>query len=190
METDVWWNLIGTARAAVGDRADDRNPPDDPLPDALIEVLSTLTPAEIIDFSILHVQVRDSAYQYPLWAAAGLIEGGCGDDGFIDFRDGLMLLGHDTFTRAIADPDTLAEHPVVRRMADDDGWIGYESLSYLVEDAYQKVQGETESYYAAVEQAMKSMTRPARPTGENWDPRDDAETARRLPRLAAIFLTD
>ncbi|MFI0445410.1 DUF4240 domain-containing protein [Actinomadura sp. 6N118] len=33
--------------------------------------------------------VTDYAYRHPLWNAAYLIEGGCGDDGFMDFRDGL-----------------------------------------------------------------------------------------------------
>jgi hypothetical protein len=51
-----------------------------------------------------------------LWAAAYLIEGGC-DDGFMDFRAGLMLQGRTAFEAAVADPDSLAGLPVVQRMA-------------------------------------------------------------------------
>lgn len=64
----------------------------------------------------------------------------------MDFRDGLILLGRETFTRAVADPDSLAGLPVVVRMSrDEGGWIGFESLSRPVTDAYRRVRGETGS---------------------------------------------
>ena len=189
MEIDSWWDLIERARAMVGDQADDRDPKGDPLPQAMVDVLATLAPADIADFAIGHITVRDTAYRYPLWNAAYLIEGGCGDDGFGDFRDGLILLGRDVFSRAVADPDTLADLPVVARMGrNESGWIGYESLSYLIKDAYRRVTGETDSLDAAVEAATANMARPRRPLGDDWDAEDDQEMRRRLPRLAALFL--
>jgi hypothetical protein len=39
-----------------------------------------------------------------------LIEGYISDDSFMDFRDGLILLGREAIEAAIADPDSLAEH--------------------------------------------------------------------------------
>ncbi|MFD0731601.1 DUF4240 domain-containing protein [Planotetraspora mira] len=189
MDIDAWWTLIERARTAVGDRADDRNHPDDPLPHALTDLLAELDPAEIIDFARLEIQVTDSAYRWPLWNAAYLIEGGCGDDGFMDFRDGLVLQGRETFTRAVADPDSLADLPVVALMSrDEGGWLGYESLSYLPREAYGRVTGETGSFDAAMEAAVPHMDRPARASGEDWDVEDDDENRRRLPRLAALFL--
>ncbi|MEW2354864.1 DUF4240 domain-containing protein [Spirillospora sp. NPDC029432] len=189
MRIDEWWSLIERARTTVGHRADDRNPPDDPLPGALTDVLAALEPAEIVDFYLKAVEVTDSAYRYPLWNAAYLIEGGCGDDGFMDFRDGLVLLGRATFTRAVADPDSLADLPVVGRMSrEESGWVGFESLGYPIKDAYQRSQGETDSFDAAVEAGVRAMARPEKPTGEDWDVEDDEEMRRRLPRLAALFL--
>ncbi|KAB2343614.1 DUF4240 domain-containing protein [Actinomadura rudentiformis] len=189
MQIDDWWGLIERARTAVGDRADDRNSPDDPLPGALTDVLAALEPTEIIDFSLKATEVTDSAYRHPLWNAAYLIEGGCGDDGFMDFRDGLILLGRETFTRAVADPDSLADLPVVVRMSrDESGWIGFESLDHPISEAYRRSQGETESLDAALETAIRAMTRPHQPAGDNWDVEDDHEMRRRLPRLSALFL--
>ena len=101
MEIDDWWALVERARTAVGDRAGDRNHADDPLPDALTDELARLRPADIVDWEITFIRVTDSAYRQPLWHAAYLIEGGCGDDGFMDFRDGLILQGRDVFTRAV-----------------------------------------------------------------------------------------
>ncbi|MEV0679109.1 DUF4240 domain-containing protein [Actinosynnema sp. NPDC050436] len=188
METDTWWGIVDRARAAVGDRADDRDSADDPLPDALVDALAALPPEQIAEFAVTHVEVKDSAYRHELWNAAYLIEGGCGDDGFMDFRDGLILLGRDVFTRAVADPDSLADLPVVARMGGDGkGWIGYEAVGYRVADAYRRVKGETDTLDAVLEDALRAMDRPDEPAGENWDPEDEEETRRRLPRLAGLF---
>lgn len=188
MDLDTWWGVIERARAAVGERAGDRNHADDPLPGAVTDELATLTPAELVDWYVTHVQLTDTAYLHPLWQAAYLIEGGCGDDGFMDFRDGLVLQGREVFTRAVADPDSLADVPVVRQMASDKGWLGFESLGYLVRDAYQRVRGETESLDAALDQAIDNRSRPSEPTGPSWDGDDDDANRRHLPRLSELFL--
>ncbi|MFF7275124.1 DUF4240 domain-containing protein [Streptomyces griseorubiginosus] len=191
MDINEWWGLVERARAAVGDRADDRELADDPLPEALVDVLAGLEPAEIVDFYVKYVEVEDSAYQYSLCMAAYLIEGSYSNDGFRDFRGGLILLGRDTFSRAVENPDFLADLPTVTRMSrEEGGWIGYECVSFLISDAYQRIQGETDSLDTAVETALRGMARPDKPRGEewNWDPEDEEQMRRRLPRLAALFL--
>ncbi|MGW3441448.1 DUF4240 domain-containing protein [Streptomyces bacillaris] len=188
MDINEWWGLVERAREAAGDRADDRDAPDDPLPDALTEVLAALEPARIVDFAVTAYGVTASAYLWPLWNAAYLIEGGCGDDGFMDFRDGLVLLGREVFTRAVADPDSLAELPVVVRMSRGErGWIGYETLEGPVREAYARAGGAAEGFHAAVESAHGGRIPTREPGGETWDVEDAAATRRRLPRLAALF---
>jgi hypothetical protein len=189
MDQRVWWGLIEEARGLAGDRADDRDLPDDPLVGILTDKLGGLDGPQIIDFDIQLTRVTDSAYRHPLWNAAYLIEGGCSDDGFMDFRAGLVLLGHEVFTHAVADPDSLAAVPTVTRMSrEESGWIGCEALHYAPKNAYHRVMGETTSFDTAMQTAVESMQRPAVPTGEGWDVEDDDETRRRLPRLAALFL--
>ncbi|MBC6457606.1 DUF4240 domain-containing protein [Actinomadura sp. HBU206391] len=185
MDVDEWWGHIERARVAAGERADDRDSPDDPLVDILVDLLVALPPDQIIAFERRFSEVWRSAHQWRLWAAAYLIEGGCGDDGFMDFRAGLILLGRTTFTRAVDDPDSLADLPVVIRMADGDGgWIGCEDMNHAAHTAYERVQGETDSYDAA----MSTPGWPDRAAGERWDLEDDDEMRRRLPRLAELFL--
>ena len=85
----------------------------------------------------------------------------------------------------MADPDSLAELPVVIRMAEDDGgWLGCEDMNYAARIAYERAQGETESYDAA----LSRPAHPEKPAGEGWDFEDEDETRRRLPRLATLFL--
>lgn len=188
MDLDTWWDVVERARTAVGERAGDRNLPDDPLPQALTAVLATLSPEELVDWEITHRTVTDAAYRWPLWNAAYLIEGGCGDDGFLDFRDGLVLQGRTVFDRAVADPDSLAELPVVQLMATDEGgWLGYESVSYLVNDAYRQVDGSPREFHDAVAAALRTVPPLTEPTGPSWDPEDESENRRHLPRLAELL---
>lgn len=187
METREWWDLIESARSACGERAGDRDPADDPLPDAVLDRVAALPPEQIVEFERRLSAVFDSAYLAPLWAAAYLIEGGCGDDGFMDFRAGLMLQGRAAFDSAVADPDSLADLPVVRRMAGTGkGWLGCETMLYVARLAYERRTGSPAGYDAAFADAV---ARPVRAAGDRWDVEDPVETGRRLPRLAALFLT-
>ncbi|WP_433606358.1 DUF4240 domain-containing protein [Dactylosporangium sp. CA-139114] len=148
--------------------------------------LTELPPDEIVAFARRYSQVLDAAYLAPLWAAAYLIEGGCGDDGFRDFRAGLMLQGRAAFEAACADPDSLADLPIVREMAAGSGWLGYEALHYAARNAYRARTGDVAAFDAAL--AAGRPTGPAGPArGERWDVEDEAENERRLPRLAALF---
>jgi hypothetical protein len=189
VDEDAWWALIEAARAEAGEHADDRDSPDDPLVDLVTDRLAGLDGPAIVAFDVQLTRRLDAAYRRPLWNAAYLIEGGCGDDGFMDFRAGLALLGRDVFARAVDDPDSLADVPTVVRMGREDrGWIGAEGLHYAARGAYRLVTGETESFDTAMESAVRSMQRPEHPAGEDWDVEDDAETRLHLPRLAALFL--
>lgn len=42
-----------------------------------------------------------------MWAAAFLINGGCSDDAFVDFKYWLLSLGEKAFFNSIKNPDTL-----------------------------------------------------------------------------------
>lgn len=202
MDHDTFWQLVDDARTRAGQGADDRGAQDDPLPGTLTTLLvERLTPDEILAFATVADAVSSAAYAWPVWGAAYLIEGGCSDDGFMDFRDGLVLAGREVFTRTVADPDSLAEHPVVLGMGGEgSGWFGYESLDSLVGEAWTRATGrDDEAYYAAREASSSgestddadgadgAESSSADPSGGSWDFDDEDENRRRLPRLAALF---
>jgi hypothetical protein len=189
MDRETFWSIVETARERAGAGADDRGAKDDPLPGALTDLLvERLTADEILAFADVAGAVTRDAYAWPVWGAAYLVEGGCSDDGFMDFRDGLVLAGRPTFERTLADPDTLADHPVVVAMADGGSpWFGFESLDSLVGDAWSRATGEDDEAYYAARERTSSGRALAEPAGEQWDFDDDEENARRLPRLTALF---
>ncbi len=189
MDRETFWGIVETARERAGAGADDRGVEDDPLPGALTDLLvERLTADEILAFVDVAGDVANDAYAWPVWGAAYLVEGGCSDDGFMDFRDGLVLAGRATFERTLADPDTLADHPVVAAMADGGSpWFGFESLDSLVGDAWSRATGEDDEAYYAARERTSSVRARSEPAGEQWDFDDDEENARRLPRLTALF---
>ncbi|WP_433043113.1 DUF4240 domain-containing protein [Dactylosporangium sp. CS-033363] len=170
MEIARWWEIVGGALDDGGE----------PRPEVVLARLRQLPPEDILAFERHYAEHLRQSYLHPLWAAAYLIEGGCGDDGFRDFRAGLILQGRAAFEQAVADPDALADLPIVRRMADDEGWLGCEGLHYVARQAY----GDPEAFDAALGELRRG---PAPAGGERWDVEDEDANRRHLPRLAAMF---
>ena len=112
------------------------------------------------------------AESWDMWGAAYLINGGCSDDGFVYFRAWLIAQGRATYSAAVADPDTLAGAAEPGR--DDHE---FELFYALPREVYEELAGE--------EMPNIEVEWPAEPGGKRWDFDDDAEVARRLPRLAA-----
>src|SRR3984957_11384455 len=103
MDTDDFWELIETARAsAVAGRA---------FHEVLAGLLAARTEQEILDYQERFDEARQALYRWDVWAAAYLIGGGCSDDGFIDFRAGLIAQGRGWYQKAGASPDSLADQP-------------------------------------------------------------------------------
>jgi hypothetical protein len=188
MDVEEFWALIGEACAEVDALELDFDDRRDAIERACEERLVSRTPAEIVQFSLRQWQLRDHAYRYDLWAAAFLIEGWWSDDGFMDFREGLISLGRHWYERALADPDSLADHPAVRDGGDV--LIGNEDFIGVAHQAYQRLTGEPDGLNEALEASPEAgpMSAITKPAGARWDFADDDEMRRRLPRLAGIFL--
>jgi hypothetical protein len=102
MDVSHFWEIIEEAKtASKGDL--------DELIQILIKHLSTLSPAEIIDFKNIYLDLRNLACTNELWDAAYLLKGSCGDDCFSDFRGWLIAQGKSIFYAALKDPEILAD---------------------------------------------------------------------------------
>jgi hypothetical protein len=78
----------------------------------LVAALGQRSVSEVLDYDRIHGQLMAESYRWELWGAAYLIGGGgCSDDGFDDFRGWLLGQGRATWQAALADPDSLADHP-------------------------------------------------------------------------------
>jgi hypothetical protein len=132
--------------------------------------------------------MRGALYRYDLWAAAYLIGGGCSDDGFIDFRAGLIAQGCDWYQKAAASPDSLADHPAVADAGHPrcDNPLFYEEVSYAASRAFERVSGDEHAFWDAL--GARGPRDLLAVMGEDFDFDDDQEMRRRLLRLSACCL--
>lgn len=168
MDRDTFWALVDRTRAAT-----DGDP--DAQEEALREALGQMPPAEIVDFERHASALLAESYRMRLWGAAYLINGGCSDDGFDYFRGWLVAQGRAVYEAALADPDTLADHPGL-----GDGDVELEGLWYVAQQEYERLTGgempELEQPEVADEEAF------------DLDFDDDDGMRAQYPRLSARFV--
>src|SRR5260221_3451452 len=111
MDRALFWSLMEqTKRVNTANR--------DEQTELLVQELVKLPAADIIAFDEIFSELNNDAYDWNLWAAAYIINCGCSDDGFMDFRAWLIGQGKITFEKALPDPQILAdvvEHPFLTR---------------------------------------------------------------------------
>ncbi|MGU3493271.1 DUF4240 domain-containing protein [Xanthobacteraceae bacterium A53D] len=139
--------------------------------------LQSLSDQDLVDFIGLFRSLQNRFYSWRLWAAAYLINGGCGDDGFIDFRSWLISRGQAVAEAALRDPDTLAEEDPEEECA------SFEEFAYVMLDAFRARSG---GVFPGISGEGEADT-PADPDWD-FDFEDEDEMRRRLPRLAEALL--
>lgn len=122
------------------------------------------------------------SYTNPLWAAAYIANGGCSDDGFDYFRGWLIAQGREVFERAVADPDALAELSIVQAAAADGIDLEGEDMLGIAWNAHITATGDQ------LPAGAPTIRYPELDPAWAFDFDDSDEMARRLPRLAALYL--
>lgn len=194
MDLETFWQLVGEIRDRAGatDAADD-----EALANCVVDAIADrLTADELLAFNAVAGDLAGLADSPAMEAAMFLIEGYISDDSFMDFRDGLILLGRESFEAAIAEPDSLAEHlqaALVKGTADGSAGriqIAFESITSCVADAWVRVTGtgDEDEFWHAARAFEQGPVVPVRPTSAEPSILHDADATRaRLPRLAERF---
>ncbi len=162
MNEAQFWEVIEQAHRQSGGDMDAKC-------EAIRELLAQLSADEAKAFSAHFDTMMDRAYSWALWGAAYVINGGCSDDTFNDFRSALISRGREAFEAALADPDSLAGQEI-----DEDAWF-YEGVQYAVSDGLSDALGE---------RPPRQNPHPDEPAGQPWD-EDELDTL--YPRLAEQF---
>jgi hypothetical protein len=162
----TFWGLIERSRRQTHDR--------DGRAGWLAERLAVVPRSDIEDFQLQLDRLRDQVDTWQMWGAATLVfQGGCSDDSFWYFQLWLIGQGRETFERAAADPDTLADVPAVRALAGrfkrewgDDEWPGWEDLDYVAARAY----GDADELFEALKRRGHPFRSSPAPADERWGP--------------------
>ncbi|MGR3514991.1 MAG: DUF4240 domain-containing protein [Paracoccaceae bacterium] len=155
---DRFWTIIDSTVGADMDAQIER----------LGNTLAGLSRDEIIAFHSDFARASAAAYRWDLWGAAYVINGGCSDDGFIDFRSWLIAQGKSVYDGAMADPESLAGHVKEAYEA------AFEDFAYVVMDVFEAKFDE--------DFPVVAVDMPAEPLGQPWD--EDALDAL-YPKLTA-----
>ncbi len=167
MNKDTFWKIIDSSRKAAG------NDPEAQI-ETLEDVLSELSPEDIVAFDRWMGEYHVRAYDWRLWGAAYVIGGGCSDDSFMDFRGWLISKGEKVYEAALADPETLV---TVIKEEDGDGQI--EGLLYVASQVWQEKTAKDINDFP-----RHDIQYPADPAGESWD-EDDLDDL--YPKLTKKF---
>ncbi|MCI0429839.1 MAG: DUF4240 domain-containing protein [Rhodospirillales bacterium] len=162
MDVDRFWQIVDASRARAGSDTDARV-------EALRTALSGLPATELESFQAHYDEQVRRSYRWDLWGAAFVMNGGCSDDGFRYFRDWLISEGRQTFERALANPESLADLDRVE-LAE------LESYGYVALELYgEKTSDELDRDFS---------TEGAEPAGRPWK---EEEVDRLFPRLSAKY---
>jgi len=159
MTRDEFWTLVGKVHDTCKGNFDDK-----------VEMLETelgyLPLDEVLAFEDHFGHCMIQSYTWPLWGAAYVINGGCSDDSFMDFRAELISLGRERFEGVLADPETLIAMP----------WFnGCEGYQYVPRQVWEGRSGKD----------FPKTTReyPSGPSGEEWG---EENLAKLFPKLAKL----
>ena len=117
-------------------------------------------------------------FNYDLWAVAYLMQGGCSDDGFTDFRTWVISKGKAFVEKALQDPASVAEVP---DPSDSEIW---EIYAYTPIYAFEALHGKDAKL--PWDEIMVDVDRHD-VTGTPWD---EDELEDRYPELWARFMED
>lgn len=165
MNEEAFWKLIEKSRAASNNNYQAQI-------SSLTTILLTLEEAEIERFDNTFTALLASSYDYKLWGAAYVINGGCSDDCFDYFRQYLIGHGKEKFYQTIKDPDSCASWI---KSEEQDNWEG---LQYSPMEAYKQKTGKEipKIYHPKFELKGK--------------PFDEETVMKQYPKLAKRFMGD
>lgn len=163
MESEKFWKIIEITRSeSIGDYEKQQS--------QLEKELLKLTANEVLEFDNKFRTLRGEIYNWDFWAAAYIINGGCSDDCFSDFRGWLIGQGRTIYENAIKDIETLAE----LNETNDGDWEG---LSYVPTDVYKKKTGN--DMPTGIQENFEI-------TGQEWE-EDENDLKGKFPKLWAKF---
>jgi hypothetical protein len=139
----------------------------------LRKFLRQLSADDVAEFNVRYENLVRKAYQWGLWGAAYVIQGGCSDDMFWDFRSWLVSRGRKVYDAAVNNPDSLA------RLLCRKDLLGNMSFSNPACYVWEELKGRP------VEECPRlGSNLDEKPSGNEWA---DSDLPRKFPKLWKKF---
>lgn len=164
MSIDQFWHFVGAVHSMSPNDMEAKC-------NNLDAALRKLPLHDVQNFERHFNRLLHTAYTWDLWAAACVIGHGCSDDGFMDFRSGLISLGEAPFTNALSNPESLADLNL------DPAWAEFEGYQYVAHRVWNESFGKEFPGHIY-------EPHPNEPAGQRFV---EWELSTKYPRLAAKF---
>lgn len=164
MTEENFWALMAETNAKS-----DADPEEQQI--LLERALINVSTNNLVKFDNIYQKYINKAYTWPLWGAAYLINGGCSDDCFMDFRGWLIAQGQDVYNKALENPDSLAE---LEHLQEDMEWEGFGYIAFTI---YEEKMGMTMPVEG-------NEPHPPEPSGDRWE---EENLGNLFPALNARF---
>ncbi|MBX9725350.1 MAG: DUF4240 domain-containing protein [Candidatus Obscuribacterales bacterium] len=153
MNEDAFWAIIEKSKRGSSSNEQQEG--------HLIAELSKLPAEDIGEFNaIFHIKMAE-LYRWDLWAIAYIINNGCSDDGFTEFRAWLICQGQDFYKQAIIRPDFVGEQVPVEAGAYD----ASDTTCY----GFDLVAGRVYEEKTGFKVFTDFSSEPREPIGYRWD---------------------
>ena len=166
MSRERFWQIIDASRQPTPANLDAHRA-------ALRKQLVVLSRDELIAFADAYNYIRDEASHWDLWAAGYILNHrNCSNDGFDYFKDWVISQGHDVFTAALADAQSL-----IHVVQPDTQEYEAELFAYVAGEVFEEKFGEPMPDLPCYAFTFE---------GEEWD---EATVHEKFPKLAAFAKT-
>ncbi|MBE0393371.1 hypothetical protein BJQ96_03235 [Flavobacterium sp. PL0002] len=163
MEAEKFWKIIEICKTnSFGNYEKQQS--------ELSKELIKLTAIEVLEFDNKFRTLKGEIYNWDFWASAYIINGGCSDDCFSDFRGWLIGQGKSIFESAVQNIENLSE----LSETNNGDWEG---LSYVPNDIYIKKTGNN------IPQGIQENIEIS---GEEWE-EDETYLKNKYPKLWSKF---
>jgi len=133
MTRDEFWKIIEDCRPSGSSSSESAHST------AIRDKLASMDVTEIRSFGNHFQELMNEANIADLAAAMDVIEGGIGDDGFFEYRAGLILRGRSVFDVVVRDPERAVDY------LEEDGNSLYEpEMLTVAVDAYEQKTGNSD----------------------------------------------
>jgi len=167
MEEPEFWKIIDESKQKL-DRA--------ARVKSIQNELAQLSPDEIADFHMKMLTIMHLADRLDLIAACSMLIEEGSNDGFASFRAWLISEGHDTFTRTLVDPDSLA-------LIDFDRTLLFPEFLTVAEAPYSASANSSIKEHRSVVECERRIANEVNSRGEEWNPLMDDQIRKLLPKM-------
>ena len=177
LDIDLYWQIIENS-LATADTLEQQE-------QFLIHELEQLTAEDIIGFRLRTEFFMFQSYSSELWCAASIMNEGCSDDGFQNFRLWLISQGKAIYTDAMIDPDNLANY--FDEGFNEDDFYEFEIFNGIPNAAFLKVFEKDIHDYIDYEN-FHYFEENYPELEFNWDEENNTTYQAICPRLYTIFI--